>query len=341
MPGIQKPDPDLIVAHTTAAAASVACWVERHHGVVVRQCHLLRRGLNDNYAIQASDGTRYVARLYSIRPRGGFNINFEAALLAHLEAHGAGVASLVPGVDGRASLPLQFQEGVRALALFWHADGAVPETLKDFELTGAELARIHQGARTYAGPPSCYTLDGQHLAARALQYMHAHPSLDAELLRTYRGLVQRLLDELSAVEDGLSVAMCHGDTHGFNNHIFTDDAGASRTVFFDFDDAGPGFLAYDLSVLPWSYLYRKGLNGPDDALRERWTRYVHAYRAAGGDVTDSDLAAIPLFLQLRHLWNIGEAVGRVHHWGVNTLSVDWLRKQPEVFEAWNGLDMRV
>ena len=42
--------------------------------------------------------------------------------------------------------------------------------------------------------------------------------------------------------------MCHGDTHGFNNHVYTDAEGVRRAAFFDFDDAGPGFLAYDLCV---------------------------------------------------------------------------------------------
>jgi Ser/Thr protein kinase RdoA (MazF antagonist) len=228
-----EPDADLIVSHTTVAAASVARWVARHHGLAVRQCHLIRRGLNDNYALQSSDGRRYVARLYAIRPRGGFNIPFEAALLAHLKAHGAGVVSMLPTADGQPYVPLQFPEGVRALALFEHAEGAVPETLKDFELTGAELARIHQGARSYAGPASRYTLDGHHLAGRCLQYLQTRPALDAELLAIYSGIAQRLLDELAAVEAGLTRVMCHGDTHGFNNHVVTDGAGASSTRFFD------------------------------------------------------------------------------------------------------------
>lgn len=117
-------------------------------------------------------------------------------------------------------------------------------------------------------------------------------------------------------------------------------AGTKKTVFFDFDDAGPGFLAYDLSVLPWSYLARKALKAPDDVLRERWTHYLRGYRADGGQVGERDLAALPLFVQLRHLWNLGEAAGRLHHWGTSSVPVDWLRKQVEVFEAWQGIDLR-
>lgn len=75
--------------------------------------------------------------------------------------------------------------------------------------------------------------------------------------------------------------------------------------------------------------------------RKRWASYVKGCQEAGGVVTDKDLAAVPLFLQLRHLWNLGETLERVHHWGVSSLSMDWLRKQPEVCEAWKKLDMAV
>ena len=331
--------PASITAHTTVAAASIAQWVAQHHGLEPAQCHLIRRGLNDNYAVRTADGSRYVVRLYSIRPRGEFNIDFEAALLAHLDAKGAGVAPVVPAMDGRTHIRLRLPEGPRAMALFRHAEGAVPETLEEIEATGRELARIHQAARDYAGPPSRYRLDGQYLAARTLGYLQAHPQMEAPLLDAYRALVHGLLDELAAAEGGLTQAMCHGDTHGFNNHVAKDAAGSLCTVFFDFDDAGPGFLAYDLCVLPWSYLYRKGLQQADEVLRERWSHYLTAYQAAGGAVCASDLAALPLFVQLRHLWNLGEAAGRVHHWGVSAAPLDWLRKQPGVMRDWRNLKL--
>ncbi len=336
----QDHDPDLVATHTTAAHASVTRWVTQHHGIAVRQCHLIRRGLNDNYALHSIDGTRYVARLYSIRPRGDFNIDFELALLAHLAAKGAGVAAPVPTADGRTHIRLRFPEGPRALALFRHAEGTTPDSLADYELTARTLAHIHEAARDYAGPPSRYTIDGHHLAGRTLVHLRTHPELDAALFDAYRRLVHRLVDELAAVEGGLTRVICHGDTHGFNNHVYTDATGIARSVFFDFDDAGPGFLAYELGVLPWSHLMRKTLNEPDDVLRERWTHYLRGYRAGGGEVSERDIAALPLFVQLRHLWNIGEAAGRLHHWGTNSAPADWLHKQVEVFEAWRGLDLR-
>jgi len=334
-----KLDPDLIPAHTTAATTSIARWVAQHYGIQVQHCHLIRRGLNDNYALRAIDGKRYVVRLYSIRPRGEFNVCFEVSLLVHLDAHGVGVAAPVQMANGCTHVPLQFPEGPRAMALFQHAEGSLPDSLEDFELTGKVLAHIHRVAHDYAGPPSRYTLNGHHLAGRTLEYLRVYPDLDAELLETYHQRVAQLLDELGRVESELTRVVCHGDTHGFNNHVGTDPAGARRAVFFDFDDAGPGFLAYDLSVLPWSYLTRKVLQEPDALLMERWAHYLRGYRSGGGEISKADLAALPMFVQLRHLWNMGEGIGRLHHWGTSVMSAEWLKKQVDVLAAWKGLEL--
>lgn len=332
-------DPALICAHTTAAPASVAHWVAQHHGLPITQCHLIRRGLNDNYALRGGDGARYVARLYAIRPRGDFNVDFEIALIEHLANRGVAVAAPLRSEAGASHARLEFPEGPRALALFRHADGVPPESLDEFESTGQTLARLHVAARDYAGPASRYTLDGTHLVGRTLRYLEAYPELDAPLLERYRQRIQALQEALAEIDGMLTRVICHGDTHGFNNHISTDAVGTQTAVFFDFDDAGPGYLAYDLSVMPWSYLTRKMLEAPDEVLRDRWTHYLRGYRAAGGEITDADLAALPLFLQLRHLWNLGEAVGRLHHWGTSMAPIDWLRKQLDRMDPWRGIEL--
>ena len=329
---------NLIASHTTAAASAVSDWVAQHYGLPVQQCYLIRRNLNDNYAVRATDGSRYVARLCAIRPRGAFNVDFEVALLAP-GRKGRGRGQPMLAADGATSITLSFPEGPRALVLFRHCEGAVPDTPEELHLTGATLAQIHSAAQSHAGPASRYVLDGLHLAGRTLDYLAAHPELDPAVLDAYRQLIERLLSSLANVEGTLTRVMCHGDTHGFNNHVTTDAEGVQRAAFFDFDDAGPGFLAYDLCVWLWSNLPRKAPMEPDDALLKRWQQYLAGYRAGGGLVTDADLAALPLFLQLRHLWNMGEGVARIHHWGANMMSADWLKKQPDVMAAWARLEL--
>ena len=74
-------------------------------------------------------------------------------------------------------------------------------------------------------------------------------------------------------------------------------------------------------------------------LLKRWQQYLAGYRAGGGHITDADLAALPMFLQLRHLWNMGEGVARIHHWGANMMSADWIKKQLDVMAAWARLEL--
>lgn len=333
-------DQGLIHAHTTATPLSVISWARQHYGLNVQQCHLIRRGLNDNYALLGFDGTRYVARLYCIRPRGEFNIEFETALIQHLACSGVGVAAPLRSIDGSFHVRLHFPEGERALTVFDHAAGAPPDTPAEFELTGLTLAQIHVASRNYAGPESRYTLNGHYLAGRTWEYLQDYPELGMELLGAYEQRIQTLQKELTSVEGELTKVICHGDTHGFNNHVCVDGEGNQKAVFFDFDDAGPGYLPYDLCVMPWSYLTRKMLKEPDEALQDRWNHYVRGYRAGGGEIREADLAALPLFLQLRNLWNLGEAVGRLHHWGTSMAPLDWLEKQIDRMDSWKTLEFR-
>jgi len=171
------------------------------------------------------------------------------------------------------------------------------------------------------------------------EYLQDYPELEPEVLDIYRQRILALQEELSSIDSRLTRVICHGDTHGFNNHISVDVVGAKKAVFFDFDDAGPGYLAYDLAVMPWSYLNRKMLKEPDDVLQDRWKHYLRGYRAGGGEIDEADLASLPLFMQLRHLWNLGEAVGRLHHWGTSMAPIDWLQKQIDRIDPWRKLDL--
>ncbi len=85
-------------------------WVMQHYGLKLRQCHLIRRGLNDNYAIRGLDGARYVARLYSIRPRGEFNVDFETALIEHLATREVDVAAPLRSWLARAMCGFNFRK---------------------------------------------------------------------------------------------------------------------------------------------------------------------------------------------------------------------------------------
>lgn len=89
-------------------------------------------------------------------------------------------------------------------------------------------------------------------------------------------------------EQGLETGACHSDLHGANAHI---DEG-NRVTFFDFDECGPSYYAYELAVLRWS-------EKTNTQLTTLFPAYLKGYSERRA-VKDVDFAAIPLFVAARH-----------------------------------------
>jgi Ser/Thr protein kinase RdoA (MazF antagonist) len=213
----------------------------------ILDCALLRRGFNHVYGLRFADGRRAVARLSAERPRGAPNTDYEAALLAHLKAAGAAVAATLRARDGVA-VTMALPEGARTLMLFEHLEGDLPgESLADIEATGRGLALLHEAGRDYRGPASRYVLELPQLLGESLQRLRTAPTMDDALRTDFTAIAKRLEARIAAMP-ALSRVACHGDCHGSNNLMTEGPQGTRVASFFDFDDAGPGWLAYELCV---------------------------------------------------------------------------------------------
>ncbi|RYF15827.1 MAG: aminoglycoside phosphotransferase [Comamonadaceae bacterium] len=326
------------VAQTTPTGHAVAMAVAGHYAVgEVTECALLRRGFNHVYGLAFRDGTRAVARLSADRPRGAPNTDYEAALLAHLKGAGVSVAASLPTRDGAAASTMHLPEGARTLMLFEHLGGDTPgESLPDVEATGRALASLHEAGTSYRGPASRYTLELPHLLWSSLRHLCAAPSMDAALCEAFTGIAGRL-EERIMESPALSRVACHGDCHGSNNFMSDGPDGARIASFFDFDDAGPGYLAYELCVYLWAMLPRKVGGELDASQRERWRSYLSGYRSVRR-IGTSDVEAIAAFVAVRQFWLMGEYAGRIAVWGTQTMPTSWLRKQVELLTAWQSLE---
>lgn len=302
----------------------------------VKSCHLARRGFNHVYEILLHDGRRCIARLSSRRPRGAPNIAYETALLAHLNAVGAHVAAPILTRSGQPCAQLTVAEGQRALTVFEFLQGDPPgDTLMDIETMGAELARIHRASQSYSGPVSRYRLDLAHLLLRPLQYLLLAPTMTDTLCENFSAIANRLAQRLEASPE-LSMVVCHGDCHG-GNTFMTDGSNGTRVAsFFDFDDAGPGYLAYDLAVYLWGMQMETAspLNAQKQAC---WTHFLTGYRREH-PLPSADFKAISLFVPIRHFWLMGERANRLNEWGAQALPRWWLTKQVELLTAWEPLE---
>jgi Ser/Thr protein kinase RdoA (MazF antagonist) len=329
----------IAIAQSTPTAAAIAALVCRHFALGdISECELLRRSFNQVYGLRFGDGRRVVARLSSQRPRGEPNIAYEAALLRHLRQRGVPVAACLPAANGSDSVAVHLPEGERALMLFEHLAGEeTSEAGEDIHALGQGLAALHSAAASYTGPPSRYSLDLDFLIdlplARALQA----PTMTDELRPQLRAIAARLRSRIE-VTDGLSQVVCHGDCHGSNNFITTDAAGRKVAAFFDFDECGPGYLAYELAVYPWALHPRSADGEMSEKAMLRWRHFMDAYRAERA-VTTQDIKAVPAFMMARQFWLMGEYAGRIPVWGSQAMPTSWLRRQVKMLKAWEAMEL--
>jgi Ser/Thr protein kinase RdoA (MazF antagonist) len=323
--------PSLPVLYSTPLAEAVADFVSTHYDLPGSiECKLLRRGWNDIYEVHAAGGERFIFRISKRRARGDADVASETAFLAYLDGEGIAVAAAVPLRDGSLFTSALFPEGRRPAVLFRYAEGRPSEagsSATDARANGVTLARIHDAAGGFAaGDKGRYRLDGDHLLHRPLSAILAIEGL-SDSVRT--GLVE-LTERLSAgiaERDGLSWTRCHGDCHGYNANIAMQGPRAGQAVFFDFDESGPGYLAYDLAVFLWCCVTFERKQ------HAFWYAFLAGYRTIR-EVPHADLEAVHLFVPIRHLWFLGEYASRVHEWGSQAVPADWIGAQLDFMLKW-------
>ena len=323
--------PSLPVVYSTPRADAVANFVSTHYDLPGPiECKLLHRGFNDTFEVRAKGGERFIFRISTRRGRGDADVASETAFLAYLDGMSIPVAAAVALRDGSLFTSAFFPEGRRPAALFRHAEGRPSRaraSAADARANGVTLARIHDAAKGFtAGDNGRYRLDCDHLLHRPLSFILAIEDL-SDSVRT--GLVDLTgrLSHAVAERDGLSWTHCHGDCHGYNAHIAVQGAKAGQAVFFDFDDSGPGFLAYDLAVFLWACVI---FERRDHAF---WHAFLEGYRSIR-ELPRPDFEAAHLFVPIRHIWLLGEWAGRIPEWGSQAVPADWIAAQLDFMLAW-------
>jgi Ser/Thr protein kinase RdoA (MazF antagonist) len=330
---------NLEISQSTPTAAAIARVVQANYalGEVVAG-EFLRRSFNQVYRLTLADGRHVVARLCAERPRGEPHLPFEADVLQHLRARGCPVATCLRTRTGEVAHRVQLPEGERALMLFEHLDGATtgdqPERIQAF---GRGLAQLHTAGEGFASSASHYTLDLDYLLMRPLQHLLRAPTLTAELRPQFEALGQRLHERILGLGE-LTQVLCHGDAHSDNNFVTARDDGTLQAVFFDFDETGPGYLAYELAVYPW-WLHPRSVDGVlSDKSQARWGHFINSYQAVR-PLGEADRAALAPFMAVRQFWLLGEYAGRVPVWGSQAIPTDYLQRQVKLLQQWETLEL--
>jgi Ser/Thr protein kinase RdoA (MazF antagonist) len=239
------------------------------------------------------------------------------------------VSRCLPAANGDIAIDVSLPEGCRSLILFEYLDGeATGNATEDIEAFAHGLAALHTAGESYRGIESVYTLDLEYLLHRPLQRLLRAPTMTVELRAQFEMLGQRLHDRIVS-PGALQEVLCHGDAHGQNNFVVRRSDGRCEARFFDFDEAGPGILAYELAVYSW-WLHPRTPGGEfSDEKKTQCRQFLNAYREVR-PISDVDVAAIAPFMSVRQFWLLGEFAGRIPVWGSQTMPTDALRRQADV-----------
>jgi Ser/Thr protein kinase RdoA (MazF antagonist) len=318
----------LSCAYATASSPAVVEFVHRHFNLEpVASCRLLRRGFNDLYVIAAGN-RRLVLRLSRYGRRRRSDLEYEAGLLVHLSSQQVPVVTALGGRNGRYAQAAHYPEGTRFALLFDFIPGRDPEeTPSDMYAQGDTLARMHAATAGFASRHDRFHLDLDHLLNRALAALD--PLLDDRPDdRAYFAAIADRLKELIAIRaPALSWGICHGDSHGFNARIGADGV----ATLLDFDDGGPGWLAYDLACWLWS------ARAFAPARRVLWKAFVDGYRRRSS-ISSCDLEAVRVFVPIRHIWLLGEYAAGSVAWGTSWLDA-WFDRQVAFLRSWEDEEL--
>ena len=323
------------ISHSTFSAEAIAKLIVRHYGPrTVIGSTLLRNGFNDVYEIEFEGGQSAIARLSGRLYRGQANVDYELALLEHLRIRDVSSVRPIRTQSDQRYIKVDAPEGSRALALFEKLQGRPAKEPREFQLVGAELARVHIESRDFAGAPSRYCLDSDHLVhkptSRILALRHVAASVKHRVQRVADQIVGRLEHQ------ALIRVLCHGDCHGGNSFLCRDRGGALGAWLFDFDDGGPGPLSYDLAIFLWSRLLATRSNILEGRGLEDWRSFVAGYSTIQ-PILEADWRAIGPCVAIRQLWLMGEFAGRVPMKGVEAIGDAWFERMTDLLERWAEL----
>lgn len=290
----------------------------------VRACRLIECGVNDTYVLSTSQA-RYAVRIYRAGGSSRSAIEFELNLLSHLRAKDVPVSAPVHTRDGGDLRQLMAPEGPRLLVLFTYAHGrSIPWDQTRADRAGRLLADIHQAAVDFKSPHTRTPYDLEHLIEKplvALAPFLSHRREDWTFLQQFAARLWSYAAPL--ISAGLEWGTCHGDFDAHNVHISEHGC----LTVFDFDFCGPGWLAFDLVVPKWGFI---SVHTP-----ELWEAFLRGYLERHA-LHENNLAAIPLFQALRHLWGMGLRARSVGRQGTQSLSEGYLSYRIRSFKAWEA-----
>lgn len=282
----------LPVMYSTLAPRTVVERVVPHYQIpTVQDCQFWHRGLSDIYLLETVEKP-YILRISHCHWRNQSEIEFELELLDFLRQQRIPVAYPIHTVDDRLYIEINAPEGKRYASLFTYAPGTVPvgdlNAEQAFKL-GETVAKVHQAGLSFRSQAYRQALTSEYLLDDSWRSLR--PFLDGEDDAYVESAIVDIKTQLQDLPKTAPYwSICWGDPHSGNAH-FTPD---NQITLFDFDQCGHGWRAFEIGK------FRQV------ALNTGVGRTIRAAFLAGytsvSPLSEFELAAIPAFTQMAHIW---------------------------------------
>jgi len=265
-------------------------------------CRLYSRQINDTYRV-LTGGETYWLKVYRAGYHTREEIQAEINLLLHLEHAGVAACVPLPRADGTYVCDFETVTGLRCGVLYETAGvrgfKSEEETPNKNARLGEYVARVHC-ALDEMPPIARPRLDCARFIDDSMPYIREFAQVhDFDLAFVEQIAVRTKAALAGLTEDKPAFGLCHGDIYEGNLHL--DDAGAP--MLFDFDFAGYGWRAYDISM----YAYHFAL-GADPAKLEararRFDAFMEGYTGLRA-MPENELRTVPWFVPFRRIFNLG------------------------------------
>lgn len=287
--------------YSVFAAPFVERRVARAWGMRDARCEYWGRHVHDTYRV-ASGSRRAYLRVYRRGWRTLREIGAEVALLGFLRREGLRVPEPLPRKGGGFVEALRAAEGTRHAVLFAKLRGAQPAMdPANSRAYGKLAATFHRLADRYPGPLDRPATGFDALVDAPLEQIAGLWRHRGAEVASLRAVARELRAELAPRLGTRTphVGLCHGDLH-FGN-VLRDARG--RLALLDFDCAGYGWRAHDLSVFLWS----RGWDFTREAERARrsqWEAFVEGYGTVRA-LERGEVRCAELLVPLHQLWVMG------------------------------------
>lgn len=276
--------------YSVLSAAALNNYLGESYGLANSTCRLLIHNVSDTYVIETVTD-KYIFKIYRDAHRSIDEIKGEAELLTKLHSKGAKVSYPIAGKNVDMLQAFNAAEGTRYGVMFTWAQGKVEYKMSTAQLqvVGREMAVIHNltSAIELSYPRKDYNI-ASTVTDPINKVAPAFEGLEDEYnyLKTTAAEVTAYLEQIPG---SFSYGYCQFDFLPKNFH-FADDG---DVTFFDFDFAGKGWLAYDVTSFFVHYFIEVALGKITEAEgRAAFKVFVESYREVR-PLSDAELQAIP------------------------------------------------